>query len=306
MEKIIAWLCIIILVLSGCAGSKSSAIGPEIENKVVVTDLINFTPIGTLQSEQSFKEYTVRVYRDEEETGEGSFEILKNGQRVYAQNGHKFYINGFPDDYDKEPEIGPLAMGRDITGAGNPNLVMAEWTGGAHCNFICCIFEIGTEFRKIAEINGEHSGPDFKDVNGDGKLEIIMRDWTFAYWSGCFLSSPAPEIIFRFDNSKYKLDTGLMRKPILSSAELEKIITNIKSRWRGESNSSSSSDYEKMAIVVRPIFDLVYTGNAKQAWQLFDIVWPNNDPQKNEILKDIRKALTESPYWTEIRALNYE
>ena len=62
-------------------------------------------PFGQLKDEQKFKDYTVRIYRDESDTANTNpdvacFEILKAGKQVHFQTGFEFEI-GNPGNGDK-------------------------------------------------------------------------------------------------------------------------------------------------------------------------------------------------------------
>src|SRR5262249_18321635 len=103
-----------------------------------VSDSLARPPYGKLQVEQKFKDYTVRIYRvvDDISTkdGLGCFEILKSGKQVYFQEGYKFTVGNAI--YEGEPYTNDwLKIGQSITSDRQPNLVISEWTGGAHCCF---------------------------------------------------------------------------------------------------------------------------------------------------------------------------
>ncbi len=93
------------------------------------------------------------------------------------------------------------------------NLVVNEWTGGAHCCYKFYVFQIGKRFRKIAILDaGDGDLAHFEYIKGKQKLVFIAADWTFAYWHTSFMQSPAPEVILAYQNDSYVLDFDLMRK----------------------------------------------------------------------------------------------
>jgi hypothetical protein len=170
-----------------------------------------------LSDERSSRDYTVRVY-ESDETMEGSFEILRRGRRVYSASGGSFGID--KPHFDGTTSV-LSRMGRNITGDGQPDLVVAEWTGGAHCCSVFRVFEIGQRFRLLDTINAaDTEEPAFRDLRGDGALELVMNDHTFAYWNACFAASPAPEVLLRYRDSRYGLDLDFMRKPVPTTTEL--------------------------------------------------------------------------------------
>ncbi|MFQ5795840.1 MAG: LysM peptidoglycan-binding domain-containing protein [Candidatus Bipolaricaulia bacterium] len=245
----------------------------------------------TLQAEQAFQDYVVRIYRHLD-SGEESFVVLRNGHRVYSSQAGRFI-------YEDEKQASLVPMGKDITGNGVPNLVMWEWTGGAHCCFISHVFEIGKKFRAIEKIFAGHTDPlgervGFMDLDGDSNLEFVMYDWTFAYWRAGFAESPAPKVILRSRDGAYRLAGDLMRKPAPDITQLEERAQQIRETWKTVGPPSDLWGY---------MLDLVYTGHADLAWLFFEMAWPPGFPGKEEFLSDFRAKLSESPYWPEIQAL---
>jgi hypothetical protein len=269
--------------------------------------------VGTLREEKSFREYTVRVYRDEEK-GDGSFEILRNGRQIYAQHGWVFdvgYLNWWgkgksAEGYAYQNENEHLvSMGKDITGDGKANLVVSEWTGGMHCAYLSYIFQIDAEFRQVAAVNGLHSEPRFEDLDRDGKLEILLDDWTFAYWWTCFADSPAPRVILRYCSGAYKPATDLMRKPAPTQREMEEHLHRVR---KGEGWAEKNGYYETTppSHLWGYMLDLIYSGNAVSAWKFLDRAWPQSMAGKDEFVRAFKEQLATSEYWPEIEAMNLE
>jgi hypothetical protein len=101
------------------------------------------TPLDSqaeLEAEQSFQDYTVRVYvYGEFQNEDYYFEVLKNGKQVYRQNSwSRFHIGHFHEEYRE-----PIQMGQDITGDGIPNLVISV---GA----TIYVFELGKTFGCVS------------------------------------------------------------------------------------------------------------------------------------------------------------
>lgn len=243
----------------------------------------------------------VRIYRNDEwkEKGgyRGSFEILRDGIRIYKQTGWDFSIGDWTYDPVKSQENGAIAMGRDITGDGKPDLVISEWTGGMHCCYPSHIFEIGEEFRKIASLDAQHGEVHFANLDGKPGLEATLPDWTFAYWKTSFAESPAPEVILRFQGGKYRMAGDLMKKPPPDSAVLERKVRKVLGDERWKEREVASSLWGVM-------LDLIYSGNAEVAWKFFDRAWPPEIKGKEQFLADFRSQLSQSPYWPEIKSLN--
>ena len=261
--------------------------------------VVSAKPKYKLEAKQRLQEYTVRIYYDDK-TGKGMFEILKKGKRVYQKSDEsKFYIGSLPNSED-EVSNDLIKMGNDITGNGIPNLVISEWTQGAHCCFNFDVFEFGQQFHFLAKIEAEDGDlSHFANLDGDSDLEFVGNDWTFAYWRTSFAASPTPDVILRFRDGAYKLVEDLMRKPAPSETELDAKIQEVQT-------STSWQQQDPPEILWGEMLDLIYSGHADLAWQFFDKAWPANMPGKDGFLTDFRSQLAKSPYWSQIEHLNAE
>ena len=275
----------------------------ECEGKFVEIKLSNLPkPIYELTDEQSYKNYTVKTFFNSEDR-KGYLEIIQNGKTVFKQDGYKFSIGPvYTDNEFKKTGVAvsnkPIVTVKDITGKGKPNLVVSEWSGGAHCCFAFNVFEIGQKFKIIATLNVAHSsGAHFEEIRGVKKLVFVANDWTFAYWNTCFAKSPAPGIILEFKNDKYVLAKDLMRKPSPSQKVLDDKIKIIQ-------KNDSWKDGEPPEDLWGYMLDLIYSGNAKIAWQFFDKAWLPGMAGKKEFMQSFQIQLEKSPYWTQIKEMN--
>src|SRR5579864_4241233 len=86
--------------------------------------------------DKTFRDYRIRVTQDEKAAWQKrqTLQVERGGKSVYRQQGYDFHFGGFDPDDAKQKEL--LAVGRNITGDGVPDLVVSEYTGGAHCCFL--------------------------------------------------------------------------------------------------------------------------------------------------------------------------
>ncbi len=236
-------------------------------------------------------DYTVKTER-EVTNGETSalLEVWKAGALLYSVEGYRFEI---PVDNEEGETNDFFRPGTNITGNGIPNLVVSDYSGGAHCCYTFYIFELGDEFRLIDEISAEHGGIDLVDLNHNGVPAIKMSDWSYAYVFGCFASSPAPEVILQYANGHYAMATNLMAKPAPTEADLQEWAADIKTNHPSADQSEWAADtglYQKM-------LDLIYSGNEDQARRLFDLAWPEEEGGKEEALSEFVDAVSGSFYW---------
>ena len=263
------------------------------------------TPIVSaenLRRQETFADYTVRIYRDYE-SGAGLFQILRDSVIVYSRSGSAFDIGHVWVDFPKEDWT---RIGSDITGDGEPNLVISQFTGGAHCCFIFYVFSIGYEFKVLDIINAADTlGSYFEDLDGDGIFEFLSRDWSYAYWNACFAESPFPNIVLEFRDGKYQLAPELMIKPAPSFEKEAEVIREIQAdeRWGWDFEDAWTlawSNGEGFAVppqVWEHMLDLIYTGHTDLAWYFLDKVWFKDEASKQAFQKDFKEKLKSSNHW---------
>ena len=215
--------------------------------------------------------------------------VLKNNQEVFRKTGHRWYIS------DKHPK-----MGTDITGTGQPNAVITEYSGGAHCCDTNYIFELGQSF-KVIEIHSHDFPIIFKELDGRPGLEIEILDTNFLYWKTGFVRAPAPKVILRYDQGAYRVATDLMKRPPMRRRELLRRAEEV----RKSTEWGRDERYPLDESLWKVMLDLIYTGNANQAREFADLAWPPSFPGKKEFVAELFECqLRHSTYWPGIAALN--
>ncbi|MHC1741501.1 MAG: hypothetical protein AB9873_00550 [Syntrophobacteraceae bacterium] len=248
--------------------------------------------------ERVFGDYTLRIAHVLNDQGSrGTFEVLQNGQKIYSRNGHRF---AFGHVYSDEPTLDNelVAIGKDITGNGVPNLVVSEWSGGAHCCFVFHVYELGPSFREVAVIEAGHGDfSHFANVDGVDGLEFVTADWTFANWRTGFAQSPAPRVVLRFKDGAYTLASDLMAKPKPSPESLQAEARQVRS-------DPAWSQKEQPPVLWDVMLRLIYGGNGSLAREFLDKAWPLTISGKEAFYQDFRNTLSQSPYYKGIVDLN--
>jgi len=252
-----------------------------------------------LQKSVRFGDYTANTYFDPaSNTKDAYFEILRNGKSLYrgraTENGEKFVIGAL---YDDDPDAKLVTMGRDITGAGQPDLLISEWSGGANCCLTLHIFEIGSQFKKVADLDAEFGdqGPHFVQLDKGPGLQVQLYDWTFANWHTDFADSPAPKVILRYKDGGYRVAPDLLRTPSTDTKALGAKAAQIKSDAKGL-RGGSWPDAEIPPALWGTMLDLIYAGHQDAAWQFLDETWPHQVAGKERFKPDFIKQLKQSPY----------
>ncbi len=282
----------------------------------ICEDLAVFRPPAPLTRSVASGRYTLNIYDSTGPEG-GAFEILDSGRRVYACFGHRFW----PADLEPGNENPLLAMGNDVTGDGKSNLVIFEWTGGAHAAFYHHVFEIAENLAHIQTISVHDGGGRFADLDGQPGLEFEAPDWSFAYWCTSFADSPAPRIVLRFEDGRYRLAADLMRKPTPDRRVLEwnaKVLRE-SDRWfisqpahgwytlAGMRERLWLGSWKRVGVPIdlwREMLDLIYTGNDDAALEFLNMAWKPGYPGKRARFNEFRSQLAKSPYWPEIREMS--
>jgi hypothetical protein len=233
--------------------------------------------------------------------------FFKSGKRIRSDCGDS---SGLLSTESIMSIIMSPPAGTDINGDGIPKIIVRYFSGGAHCCYKYGIYSLGKKLEQIDNLQGVHSSFKFRDLDGDGKYEAIGRDWTFAYWNASFAGSPAPEIILRWKNGRYRLAEDLMKK----TPNHNEILRLAKEYRKGavfEDKSMMSLHWEAKWWAV--MLKLIYTGNGDLAWKFCDWFWPISDQQsisrkyladKKRFLAEFKKQLNESPHWPDIKKMN--
>jgi hypothetical protein len=261
--------------------------------------------------EETLQPYIARVYFDAKarDGSDAYFEILKSDKRVYLQKskrkGEKFFIGTM---YKDDPDAALVKMGMDITGGGQPDLVISEWLGGANCCLLFHIFEIGPTFRKLGTIDAGYgdSGPHFVHPDKESKLTgliVQIHDWTFANWHADFADSPAPKVMLRFSDNAYRVSPENMRASPLSASDLQVRAAAVKN-YAQSAKGGAWPRADVSPDLWGTMLDLIYSGRVEDAWKFLDTAWPSKVQGKDAFARDFRAQLARSPYWPAVKAMN--
>lgn len=236
------------------------------------------------------------------ETDSGKFEILRRGKPIFSRKGSHFFINPSPHS------CGLPAAGHSLTKKNRRELVVMDWSGGAHCCYTLYIIALEEQPFIIQKMDLEHTGePIFRDLTGDGIPEIVTEDWTFAYWKVSFAQSPAPEVILSYNGTKWAFDPKLNMKPFPLRADFlgskNNIIQNFK-KVPVDASLGDTGDTGAPVLLWEEMLKLIYSGNADLAFHLVDATWPPHNSSKNKFLREFCSQLSQSPFLDDLKKIN--
>ncbi|HTW81160.1 MAG TPA: hypothetical protein VME23_16545 [Terracidiphilus sp.] len=240
---------------------------------------------------------TFRAYKNDV-TGDACLQAFRNGMVIFRRTlgNDGSYTLGQPGD-----EYGPaIPNGKDVTGRGNPDMLVSFYTGGAHCCLQYYVFELEPTFRLIATLDGgSGDGSRFQMI--DGKFYFVGADWTFSYWQASFADSPAPGVIVGFVDDPigggYHLALGKMKKPQPTPEEWKEALSETRSAF-GQTNPFSGGIGSQLW---GNMLDFIYGGHSNLAWKILDESWPARRKGKDNFLSDFCSQLKTSPYWLDLK-----
>jgi|GEM_PF-1850199 len=200
---------------------------------------------------------------------------------------------------------------RDVTGDGQPNLVIMEYSGGAHCcetYFIYALTPDGSA-HLITTIDARDGGS-FIDLDGDGIDEFETHDWSLAYELTCFACLDYPRIVLRFETGEYRVCAELMRRPAPTDSERAATAASIRADIQEVLLAPRGTHPTPVVMPARvrdriwsEMLKLIYTGHARLAFAFLDDAWPVGIPDRDKDLRAFREAIAASPFLAAIEAM---
>ena len=246
---------------------------------------------GTVTGRYEYRDFIIEAVRSDK--GDGKLRIMKSGRMIYERPG---WIYSFGDEDKKNDMI----IGKDITGNGKPNLVVYDYSGGAHCCYDAIILELTEPVVEVAIIPGKNSRPKFQDLDNDLVPEVILFDWAYEYWPSSFAFSPAPMVVLKWDKSNYRVAVENMFKPEPTQQAIKQKLYDIV-----QAAEKNPGQPEKVyQEIFQYALDLMYSGHELTGWEFIDLAWPSGQPaeKKDDLKSQLAGLMKKSSYWPTIKA----
>jgi len=168
--------------------------------------------------------------------------------------------------------IDPLS-GKDINGDKFPELIVSEYTGGAHRCVSTTVYSLSTELNTILKIDSGNCSGEFKDLDHDGKLEFVVCDDAWAYEKCSFAFSPMPTVVLAYNAAKgrYEPDTPHYREYFQS--EIAKSMAAAEKEFADPARNQNLD----ACTVLGPTLDLMYAGRFEEGVALFRKLYRHAD-----------------------------
>lgn len=213
-----------------------------------------------------------------------TFPKTKNYSVVTVKKGRKtlaVHHEGLAQDYGSSAELIALI------GSGKKQLVISQYTGGAHCCNPYWIYELTPTFRllfrsKDFETLGYSEVHDlFQNIDHDPDLEIVDGTPAFHYFDGmAFVSSPVPTLIFDYNHRTQKFE--------LANRRFAQYLLKDQAEAIARSQAVRESDPSQHRVDSLGLFlDFVYAGKEKTGWKYY-----HQEKTRSIWGKDFHKDLT--------------
>jgi hypothetical protein len=102
----------------------------------------------------------------------------------------------------------------DLNNDGVEEIILEEYSGGAHCCTQWHILSLGDEFKLLANLDAKDGDFKLQDIDNDRIYEIKTADYGFAYWNASFSECSPPQVVLAYQNGQYAPSAKLMRKTV--------------------------------------------------------------------------------------------
>jgi hypothetical protein len=256
-----------------------------------------------------YRRYVMKKYFQSEKK-EFVFEIRRENQLVYQVFAPKFSHL----QYVAIQGMTTFDLEKDSIN----NFIIQAYRGGEREQTEWHILNLArNETNLQGKITADFAVPWLSDLDNDGVMELLVKDYTFAHWNADFLASPYQTAILRYENGAYHLAQNLLQNDSLHYAEttietvksaMEKFYLEATKNYPFKANVLAGKPNERWGFIApilwASMLELIYAGQAARAWELADKAWYEKLEGKNEFLNDFKQQLTKSPFWDDLRKLN--
>ena len=147
---------------------------------------------------------------------------------------------------------------RDLDADGEPEVLLDLYTGGAHCCFYTVILRYtGGTYRGTTAFWGD-PGYGLRDLDRDGRQELVSADDRFAYRFTYYAASVLPVQIWRYDH-------GVLTD--VTSSYLSIVRSDAASIWSEYLGSRNDRSFDVRGVLAAWLADEYRLGHAAEGWE---------------------------------------
>lgn len=217
--------------------------------------------------------------------------LITRGKRVLLDQSA--YNIALVDPASDEPNLGFSGPGQlklfDLTGDGIKEIIIRQWSGGAHCCYTYDIYSLDARLSHIGHF-ALGDGHMLTMLSTKKRLILILEDSTFRYWRSNVCEFPKVPLIWR--SHKFVADLAVMKK--LNAVKLDdKLVDELKVK-------SSEKTWEPF---YHTLVRLYYSGRADKGRQLMER-FHAPDETAVELRKSFVNQLKRSQFYKNLSELN--
>lgn len=204
----------------------------------------------------------------------------------------------------------------DVLGTGTPSLVVTASNLGRSCCDGIYILELGEELTPLLEMPvGSlpfklHPDEPLRDLDGDGRLEVLGFDGTPADYSpayGCpaAIYAPSPPVVLAHDGAGFVVATDRFQEQVAAqrspgSAPVTLADGDI-AAWLASLPEARRSDWQIVTCdLAAVVLDLLHAARPDDAWRIFDEHYPaafvDAIGRRNRVQLALVRTALESPF----------
>jgi hypothetical protein len=184
--------------------------------------------------------------------------------------------------------------GRDISGDGLPEIVVGEWSGGAHCCYSTTIYSFEGEIavRRLLQLEQGSCPATFEDIDSDGRLELItcQDGWEIDYCT--FAEAPFAPVVFTYDTAARVFSPATPRYAGRFRDEIADLTARAEAALRDANGRDTGLD---KCRVLHPVLALLYTGRMDEGITLLRRLYRHGDASEFEAA--VLSRIQTSPLW---------
>ncbi len=181
--------------------------------------------------------------------------------------------------------------GTDVTGEGNPDLIVETYSGGAHCCFSTILYDLGPTLTKLLESPWSNCGGNFQDLDGDGVFEFSTCDDTFAYAYCPYAAAPMVQVTLRYEAGHGYIPAS----PSFAHLYAESIAHSTEMAENATPEGMGEWDQTTKCGVLPLVLDYLYSGQADLAWSEFNRLY--HYPDALLFWTEVTQSISQSPLY---------
>lgn len=219
---------------------------------------------------------------------QASSAVISRGGRELAR-----VADGAPRDYATRIGLFPFL------GGGGRQLVVEQYTGGAHCCTVYRVYDLGAELRTLFdgdEFGIDEIGEDMKvlDIDGDGRREFTLTVMAFDYFMTSHAGSVFPTAVFAYDEGarRYVLANRKFSAYLLRGVGRDARKVEALNRRLTKEERAGAFHGEHFCSVLDVLLKYVYAGEEGKGWAFFETHYMLSD--KSEVEAGVKERLKQS------------